>query len=74
MTTHGAVQEIVAPFAGRLGASQRFAINRDDETNQEYLSAYPDAALGMSLSDQIGLRPFKTLGLWKAALVEGMGT
>ena len=62
-----------SPFAGRMGGNQTFILNRRDKNNKHLLAANPDAAPGMSLKDQFNLKPFQTLGLWKAAVVEGIG-
>lgn len=61
-------------FAGRLGGNQLFTLDRHDEATRKLLAKEPDAAPGMSLKEQFDLRPFRTAGLWKAAIVEGVGT
>ena len=60
-------------FAGRVGGNQLFTVDRKDEANRQLLAKEPDAALGMSLREQFDLRPFRTVGIWKAAIVEGVG-
>ena len=62
-----------APFAGRLGGNQAFILDRDRPSNAETLQNVPDAAPGMTFAEQFDLRPFRSIGLWKAAAVEGMG-
>jgi len=62
-----------APFAGRLGGNQAFVLDRDRASNAEILQNVPDAAPGMTLAEQFDLRPFRSIALWKAAAVEGMG-
>lgn len=61
------------PFVGRLGGVGAFVIDPHDQSNADVLKAEPDAAPGMSLSSQFDLRPFRTLALWKAASIEGIG-
>lgn len=60
-------------FAGRIGGNQIFTVNRHDEASRKLLAKEPDAAPGMTLKEQFDLRPFRTVGLWKAAIVEGVG-
>lgn len=62
------------PFVGRLGANQAFVLDPNSAANASTLEREPDAAPGMTLKQQLDLRPFETLALWKAALVECMGT
>jgi hypothetical protein len=61
------------PFTGRVGANQAFVLDRNDAGNASILQDTPDAAPGMTLTEQFDLRPFRTLNLWKAALAEGVG-
>ena len=61
------------PFTGRVGANQAFVLDRNDAGNASILQETPDAAPGMTLAEQLDLRPFRTLSLWKAAMMEGMG-
>jgi len=61
------------PFAGRLGGNQAFILDRDDVSNAAILQDVPDAAPGMTLAEQFDLRPLRNIGLWKAAIMEGMG-
>ena len=63
----------VAPFIGRLGGNQQFVLNRDDPQYERFLQQAPDAAPHMTLREQLDCRPFKNIGLWKAAVIEGMG-
>ena len=60
-------------FAGRLGGNQLFTLNRSDDAARKFLAGEPDAAPGMSLKEQFDLRPFRSLGIWKAAIIEGVG-
>ena len=60
-------------FAGRIGGNQSFTVDRNDDANTAVLAHEPDAAPGMSLEQQFNLRPFRSLGLWKAAVIEGFG-
>jgi hypothetical protein len=60
-------------FAGRLGGTQTFTVNRNDASNAKLLEEVPDAAAELSLRQSFDLRPFRCLGLWKAAVLEGMG-
>jgi hypothetical protein len=62
-----------APFSGRLGGNQAFILDRDNASNAAILQNAPDAAPGMTLAEQFDLRPFRSIGLWKAAVLEGMG-
>jgi hypothetical protein len=61
------------PFIGRLGGNQVFVLDRNDAANAELLKEQPDAAPYMTIRQQLDLNGFKNLGLWKAALIEGMG-
>ncbi|KAF4453164.1 aquaporin-like protein [Fusarium austroafricanum] len=62
----------IPPFIGRLGGNGT-ALSRCS-SNEEFLKQVPDAAPLMSLSDTLNLRPFLTIGLWKSALMEGVGS
>jgi hypothetical protein len=61
------------PFIGRLGGNQEFALDESDSLNALKIKAVPDAAPCMSLRDQLDFSGFLLLGLWKAAILEGMG-
>lgn len=61
------------PFAGRIGGNQAFILDRDNAADAPTLQNAPDAAPGMTLAEQFDLRPFRSIGLWKAAAIEGMG-
>ena len=63
----------ISPFIGRLGGNGVGTVSRCS-SNSDLLKAVPDAAPLMSLRDQFNLRPFLTIGLWKAALMEGVGS
>ena len=56
-------------FAGRIGGNQAFIVDRHDGSNTALLRNEPDAAPGMSLKEQLDIRPFRAVGLWKAAMV-----
>lgn len=59
------------PFVGRLGGNGT-ALSRCS-SNEALLEKVPDAAPLMSLGDIFNLNPFLTIGLWKSALMEGVG-
>jgi hypothetical protein len=61
------------PFIGRLGGNQGFVLDRHNAANAEILKEQPDSAPCMTLREQFDLRGFRSLGLWKAALIEGIG-
>ncbi|PMD45670.1 aquaporin-like protein [Hyaloscypha variabilis F] len=63
----------VRPFIGRLGGNQGFVLDRHNAANAEILKEQPDSAPCMSFNEQFDLRGFRSLGLWKAALIEGVG-
>jgi hypothetical protein len=62
-----------SPFVGRLGGNQEFVLDRNDSANAELLKEQPDAAPYMTIREQLDLNGFKNLGLWKSALIEGIG-
>jgi hypothetical protein len=61
------------PFIGRVGGNQGFVLDRHNAANAEILREQPDSAPCMTLKEQFDLRGFRNLGLWKAALIEGLG-
>jgi hypothetical protein len=61
------------PFIGRLGGNQEFVIDRHNAANAEILREQPDSAPCMTLREQFDLGGFRNLGLWKAAVIEGVG-
>ncbi|KAH7027199.1 putative aquaporin transporter [Microdochium trichocladiopsis] len=63
----------VGQFAGRLGGNGG-GILPDTDSSKELLERVPDAAPLMTFAQQFDLRPFRTPELWKAALMEGVGT
>jgi len=63
----------VRPFIGRLGGNQGFVLDRHNAANADILKEQPDSAPCMTLREQFDLRGFRSLGLWKAALIEGVG-
>jgi hypothetical protein len=62
----------IPPFVGRLGGNGAATVTRCS-TNEDLLKSVPDAAPLMSLRETFSLQPFLTVGLWKSALMEGMG-
>jgi len=62
------------PFIGRLGGNQEFVLDRHNVANAEILREQPDSAPCMTLREQFDLQGFRSLGLWKAAAIEGFGT
>ena len=67
------VQEDHLPFIGRLGGNQRYVLDPTDPDNAQLLRNVPDAAPFMTLKQQLDLRSFRSPGLWKRAVTEGMG-
>ncbi|KAF4762396.1 hypothetical protein HAV15_006860 [Penicillium sp. str.  len=63
----------VVPFAGRIGANQEFAMDKNNCTQIELLQKFPDAAPWIPLKDAISLRHILQVELWKAAGVEAIG-
>ncbi|KAF2165572.1 hypothetical protein M409DRAFT_66994 [Zasmidium cellare ATCC 36951] len=61
-------------FVGRIGGNQEFVVDKDHEDCDGILSKAPDAAPGMLISQQLSLAGFAQLSLWKAALMEGVGS
>ena len=68
-----AQQSSPTPFIGRLGGNQQFVLDRSDPRNGAVLEDAPDAAPYMTLLEQMDLRPFRSVGLWKAGIMEGLG-
>ena len=69
---HESSQVHITPFVGRLGGNGAQSLLRD-AANEDLLKDIPDAAPLMTLSQQFDPRPFRTVALWKSALMEGMG-
>ncbi|ETI25992.1 hypothetical protein G647_02769 [Cladophialophora carrionii CBS 160.54] len=63
-----------SPFAGRLGGNQEFTVDRSDPQNEELLKKVPDAAPNLTLQEAFDLNGFREIGLWKASLIEFIGT
>ena len=61
-------------YAGRMGANQEFVLDPSDPDAKSVLDRYPDAAPWMSQRAVWSLSGFKQVKLWKAALIEGVGT
>lgn len=64
----------VIPFAGRIGANQEFSVDKDTCTQRELLQKFPDAAPWIPVRDALSLRTILQPELWKAAVIEGIGT
>ncbi|KAF5723639.1 Aquaporin PIP-type [Fusarium mundagurra] len=62
------------PFAGRLGANQAYVVEGGTSEDDHVLHHAPDATPHMSFRELMDMRPIKNLDLWKAALIEGIGT
>ncbi|KAF4339927.1 sterigmatocystin biosynthesis lipase esterase STCI [Fusarium beomiforme] len=62
------------PFAGRLGANQTNIVEGGTSEDDHLLHHAPDATPHMSFRELMDMRPIKNLDLWKAALIEGIGT
>ncbi|CEI61540.1 unnamed protein product [Fusarium venenatum] len=62
------------PFAGRLGANQACVIDGETSEDERLLEHQPDATPHMSFSELVDLRPITNLDLWKAAVIEGIGS
>lgn len=67
------IQTNIQPFIGRLGGNQEFILDRDDASNAALIKSIPDSAPSMTLTDQFDLNGFRCLGLWKSAMMEGVG-
>jgi glycerol uptake facilitator-like aquaporin len=62
------------PFAGRLGGNQEFVLDPKDLDNRSAIKRVPDASPFISWRELFDLKGFLQPELWKAALVEGMGS
>ncbi|VTT75256.1 unnamed protein product, partial [Fusarium fujikuroi] len=62
------------PFAGRLGANQAYVVEGGTSEDDHLLHHAPDATPHMSFWELMDMSPIKNLDLWKAALIEGIGT
>lgn len=60
-------------FVGRLGGNQEFIDVTLTLSDAPESQTEPDAAPGMTLRQQLALRSFLHVPLWKAAVIEGMG-
>ncbi|KIV89951.1 hypothetical protein PV10_07305 [Exophiala mesophila] len=63
-----------SPFAGRLGGNQEFVVDRENPENAVLLERMPDAAPNLSLREAFDLRGFAQAELYRAAVIEGIGT
>lgn len=61
-------------FAGRLGGNQDFILDPKNLDDISTLKRVPDASPFISLREIFDLRGFLVLELWKAAVIEGVGT
>lgn len=61
------------PFIGRLGGNQAFVLDPNNAANASTLKLEPDAAPGMTIRQQLDLKGFRSIAIWKAALMEGVG-
>lgn len=61
------------PFIGRLGGNQEFVLDRGDAANAGILKEQPDSAPCMTLREQFDLVGFRSSGLYKSAMIEGIG-
>ena len=68
------MQSSITPFAGRLGGNQEFIVDRTDPANHELIEQIPDAAPGIPIKELFDLRGFRQVELWKAAMMEGVGS
>ncbi|KAL2830523.1 aquaporin-like protein [Aspergillus cavernicola] len=64
----------VVPFAGRIGANQEFSLDKGNCTQIELLQSFPDAAPCIPLRDSLSPRHFLQVELWKAAVIEAIGS
>ena len=64
----------MAPFAGRLGGNQTYIVDRSNPENAELLKKVPDAAPNLNAKEAFDLRGFSDQDLYRAAIIEGMGT
>ncbi|KEF59420.1 uncharacterized protein A1O9_04264 [Exophiala aquamarina CBS 119918] len=64
----------MAPFAGRLGGNQTYVVDRSNPENAELLKKVPDAAPNLNAKEAFDLRGFSDWDLYRAAVIEGMGT
>lgn len=60
-------------FAGRLGANQAFILEPGSSVDISTIKRIPDASPFMSWQEQVDLRGFRQIELWRAGLVEGVG-
>ncbi|KAJ5643574.1 uncharacterized protein N7484_006081 [Penicillium longicatenatum] len=64
----------IVPFAGRIGANQEFSLDKNNCTQIELLQKFPDAAPWIPFGDALSLENILQVELWKAAVVEAIGT
>ncbi|KAL4903047.1 hypothetical protein BDW74DRAFT_180337 [Aspergillus multicolor] len=64
------------PFAGRLGANQEFTLDKQPRDAEEtsLLQKFPDAAPWIPLGQSLDLSHITQIELWKAAVIEGVGS
>ena len=73
-TTRGRADPASHAFAGRLGGNQEFILDPRNLDNISTLKRIPDASPFISSREIFDLRGFLVLELWKAAIIEGVGT
>ena len=61
-------------FAGRLGGNQEFILDPKNLDHISTLKRVPDASPFILLREIFDVRGFLVLELWKAAIIEGVGT
>lgn len=62
------------PFAGRLGGNQTYVVDRSNPENADLLKKVPDAAPNLNFREAFDFRGFTDWDLYKAAVIEGVGT
>ena len=62
------------PFAGRIGGNQEFILDPKNLNHVSTLKRVPDASPFIPLRGTFKLRGFLERELWKAAVIEGIGT
>lgn len=67
------MREGSASFIGRVGGNQEFVDVNHSPLDELGYDTEPDAIPGMTLKQQLSIRSFSHIRLWKAALIEGVG-
>jgi hypothetical protein len=63
---------IIEPFIGRLGGQGTIQLPTND-SEEALRELVPDAVPLMTVGKIFDLTPFRNIGLWRAALIEGIG-